>query len=44
MVTKSMPAACFKQEPEVSNLKQFIILLETINLEDKKGHIFVVDI
>ena len=40
----SISIGCFRQDPEAPNLKQFNILLETVNLENERGHIFVVGI
>ena len=42
-MAKAIPTSCFRQKPEVTNLKQFNVLLEIINLEGKR-YIFVVDI
>ena len=42
-MTKPMSTCCFRREVEVPNLKQFNISLETVNLEDKRGHYLVVN-
>ena len=42
-ITKPMPTVCFKEQPASSWLK-FNLLLETVDLDDEIGHLFVVDI
>ena len=42
-MTKPMPTVCIKEHPAPSWLK-FNLLLETVDLDDKIGHLFVVDI
>ena len=42
-MTKPMPAGCIKKHPAPSWLK-FNLLPETVDLDDKIGHLFVVDI
>ena len=42
-MTKPMPTGCIKEYPSPSWLK-FNLLLETVNLDDEIGHLFVVDI
>ena len=42
-MTKPLPTGCIKESKETSFLK-LNLLLETVNLEDKIGHLFVVDI
>ena len=42
-MTKPMPTGCIKEHPAPSWLK-FNLLLETVDLDDKIGHLFVVDI
>ena len=42
-VTKPMPTGCIKEHPSPSWLK-FNMLLESVSLDDPKGHLFVVDI
>ena len=43
VMTRPMPTGCIKENNSPSWLK-FNLLLETVNLEDKIGHLFVVDI
>ena len=40
---KPMPTCCLKEDPTLSWLK-FSLLLKTVNLDDKIGYLFVVDI
>ena len=42
-MTKPMPTGCIKEYPSSSMLK-FNMLLESVSLNDPKGHLFVVDI
>ena len=42
-MAKPMPAGYIKEHPS-SSLLEFNLLLETVNLDDKIGHLFVVDI
>ena len=42
-MTKPMPTDCIKKHFSLSWLK-FNLLLETVNLDDEIGHLFVVDI
>ena len=42
-MTKPMPTGCIKEHPSPSSLK-FNMLLESVSLDDPKGHLFVVDI
>ena len=42
-MTKPLPTGCIK-EKEVMSYKKFDLLLETVDLDDKTGHLFVVDI
>ena len=42
-MTKSMPIGCIKEHSAPSWLK-FNLLLETVSLDDKIGHLFIVDI
>lgn len=42
-MTKPLPACRSMREAEVPNLKQFNISPETVNLEDKRGHYFVLN-
>ena len=42
-MTKPMPTGCIKEHPAPSWLK-FNLLLETVDLDDRIGHLFVVDI
>ena len=42
-MTKPMPTGCIKEHPTPSWLK-FNLLLKTADLDDKIGHLFVVDI
>ena len=43
VMTKPMPTGCIKESNNPSWLK-FNLLLETVTLEDKIGHLFIVDI
>ena len=42
-MSKLLPAGCIKKE-EVPSWRKFDLLLETVDLDDKIGHSFVVDI
>ena len=42
-MTKTMPTGCIKEHPALSWLK-FNLLLKTVDLDDKIGHPFVMDI
>ena len=42
-MSKPLPAGCIKKE-EVLSWRKFDLLLETVDLDDKIGHSFVVDI
>ena len=42
IMTKPMPPGCIKEDPALSWLK--FNLLETVDLDDKIGHLFVADI
>ena len=42
-MSKPLPAGCIKKE-EVPSWRKFDLLLETVDLDDKIGHSFVVDI
>ena len=42
-MTKPMPTGCIKNNPDVS-WRTFNHLLETVDLDDKFGHLFIVDI
>ena len=42
-MTKLMPTGCIKNNPDVS-WRTFNHLLETVDLDDKTGHLFIVDI
>ena len=44
MSYEPIPNGCFREEPEVTYLKQFHILLEIVSLEDNRGQFLVVDI
>ena len=41
-MTKLMPIGCIKEHPAPSCFK-FNLLLETVDLDDKIGHLFAVD-
>ena len=43
-MTKPMPIGCFQHKNEIPTMTQFNMILETVNLEDKRGHVFSVDI
>ena len=42
-MTKSLPTGCIKDNPDIS-WKTFNILLESVSLEDKIGHLYIVHI
>ena len=42
-MTKPLPTGCIEKE-EVPSRRKLDLLLETLNLDDKIGHLFVVDI
>ena len=42
-MTKQMPTGCIKEHPAPSWLR-FNLLLETVDLDNKIGHLFVIDI
>ena len=42
-MTKPMPTGCIKEHPSPSRL-EFNLLFKIVNLDDKIGHLFVVDI
>ena len=42
-MTKPKPTDCIKEHPSPSWL-EFNLLLETVDLDDKTGHLFVVNI
>ena len=42
-MTKPLPTGCIKNDPDLS-WKTFNLLLESVNLEDKIGHLYIVDI
>ena len=43
-MTKPMPTGCIKEDPSSCSLLKFNLLLETVDLDDPIGHLFVVDI
>lgn len=43
-MTKPMPTGCIKEHPLSCSMLEFNLLLETIDLDDKIGHLYVVDI
>ena len=42
-MTKQMPTGCIKEHQAPSWLKFLNLLLETVDLDDKIGHLFVTD-
>ena len=42
-MAKTMPTGCIKKHPASSWLR-FNHLLKTVSLDDKRGHLFVIDI
>ena len=40
-MTKPLPTGCIKKK-EVMSYRKFDLLLETVDLDDKTGHLFVV--
>ena len=43
-MTKPLPYGCIKKKKQVPSLEELATLLENVTLEDKLGHLFVVDI
>ena len=43
-MTKSLPYGCMKKEKTIPSLKKFNFILETLSINGKIGHLFVVDI
>ena len=43
-MAKPMPTGCLQYKKEITMMKQFNMMLETVNLGEKRGHIFVLDI
>ena len=42
-MTKPLPTGCIKNDPDLS-WRTFNLLLESVSLEDKIGHLYIVDI
>lgn len=42
-MTKSLPISCIKENPDIYFFK-FNLLPESVSVDDKIGHLFVVDI
>ena len=43
-MTKRLPTSCIKSQKTISNCYEFDLLIEKVSVEDKIGHLFVVDI
>ena len=43
-ITKPLPYGCIQKEKEIPSLKKLNFILETLSINDKIGHLFVVDI
>ena len=43
-MTKPLPYGCIKKKKNLPTLEELSVLLENVILEDKLGHLFVVDI
>ena len=43
-MTKPLPYGCIKKKENLPALEELVVLLENVTLEDKLGHLFVVDI
>ena len=43
-MTKSLPYGCIKKKKHVPNLEELAEILAGVTLDDKLGHLFVVDI
>ena len=43
-MTKPLPYGCIKKKENLPTLDELAVLLENVTLEDKLGHLFVVDI
>ena len=43
-MTKPLPYGCIKKKENLPTLEELAVLLENVTLEDKLGHLFVVDI
>ena len=43
-MTKRLPTSCIKRQKTISNCYEFHLLIEKVSVEDKIGHLFVVDI
>ena len=43
-MTKPLPYGCIKKKKHVPSLEELTTLLENVTLEDKLGHLFVIDV
>ena len=43
-MTKPLPYGCIKKQKEISDIKEFNLILENLSHEDNIGHLFNVDI
>ena len=43
-MTKPMPTGCIKEHPSSCSMLEFKLLLETVSLDNRIGHLYVVDI
>ena len=43
-MTKPLPYDCIKKQKEISTLRQFNLILENISIDNKIGHLFVINI
>ena len=43
-MTKPLPYGCIKKKENLATLEELAVLLENVTLEDKLGHLFVVDV
>ena len=42
--TKPLPYGCIKKQKTIPDLRQFEFILQNLSIDDKIGHLFVVDI
>ena len=43
-MTKPLPYGCIKKKKHVPSLEELTELLKSVNVDDKLGHLFIVDI
>ena len=43
-MTKPLPFGCIKKQKSIPDLKKFNFIIQELPIEDKIGHLFVVDI